>query len=254
MDRRIGAQFYTLRDHTRTIEDFELTCKKVSEIGYKIVQISGTPLKAAEMKPILDHYGLQVVTTHRGFDDFRENLDDVIAYNRILGSELCGLGCLPECYRTDEEALKRFLEELESIVKTLKKEGLLFGYHNHDLEFVRLGGKQIMDWLVEETDPETVQFIVDTFWVKVGGLDPAAFIRRLGGRAMAVHFKDLKVSPDNPQEMAEIGEGKLDWDEIIRACDEAGAKWALVEQDICRRDPFESMKMSYDYLKGKGFE
>ena len=144
---------------------------------------------------------------------------------------------MPECYRTDEEALKRFLEELESIVKTLKKEGLLFGYHNHDLEFVRLGGKQIMDWLVEETDPETVQFIVDTFWVKVGGLDPAAFIRRLGGRAMAVHFKDLKVSP-----------------EIIRACDEAGAKWALVEQDICRRDPFESMKMSYDYLKGKGFE
>ena len=53
--------------------------------------------------------------------------------------------------------------------------------------------------------------------------------------------------------IAEVGEGNLDWDEIIAACDEAGAKWALVEQDICQRDPFESIKMSYDYLKTKGF-
>ena len=36
-------------------------------------------------------------------------------------------------------------------------------------------------------------------------------------------------------------------------CDEASAKWAMVEQDVCQRDPFESMKMSYDYLATKGF-
>ena len=34
---------------------------------------------------------------------------------------------------------------------------------------------------------------------------------------------------------------------------EAGAKWALVEQDICKRDPFESLQMSYEFLKAKGF-
>ena len=53
--------------------------------------------------------------------------------------------------------------------------------------------------------------------------------------------------------MTEVGEGNLDWDSIIEACDKAGAKWALVEQDICHRCPFESMKMSYDYLTTKGF-
>ena len=70
---------------------------------------------------------------------------------------------------------------------------------------------------------------------------------------MAVHFKDLKMKTDNKYEMAEIGEGNLDWDAIIKACEEAGTKWALVEQDVCQRDPFESLKMSYDYLITKGF-
>ena len=53
--------------------------------------------------------------------------------------------------------------------------------------------------------------------------------------------------------MAEIGEGNLDWDAIVAACDEAGVKWALGEQDRSKRDPMESLKMSYDYLCGKGF-
>jgi len=65
MDKRIGAQFYTLRDHTKTIEDFDATCKRISEMGYKIVQISGTPLAAKEIREVLDKYGLQAFTTHR---------------------------------------------------------------------------------------------------------------------------------------------------------------------------------------------
>ena len=84
-------------------------------------------------------------------------------------------------------------------------------------------------------------------------MKPATFIRNLGDRAMAIHFKDVKPNPDNSVEMAEIGEGSLCWDEIIAACEEAGSKWVLVEQDICKRSPFESLKMSYDYLTAKGF-
>ena len=91
MDKRIGAQYYTLRDHIRTIEDFEESCKKVKEIGYQIVQISGTPLEAAGMKETLDRYGLQAVVTHRSFEDFRDHLAEVMDYNRTLGFELCGV-------------------------------------------------------------------------------------------------------------------------------------------------------------------
>lgn len=254
MDRRIGAQYYTLRESCKTIEDFEMTCRKVSEIGYKIVQISGTPLKAADMKPILDKYDLKVVVTHRKFEDFQNDLDEIMDYNKTLGCDICGLGGMPAEARGSMEGLKQFIKDANEIAKKLQAEGLYFGYHNHAFEFKKVDGKCIMDYLIEGLDPEGAVFIVDTYWLQVGGKNPADFIKALGKRAMAIHFKDYEVGEDSRSGMmAEIGQGNLDWDSIIAACEEAGAKWALVEQDICRRDPFESMKMSYDYLTTKGF-
>ena len=253
MDRQIGAQYYTLREYIQTVEDFDETCKKVKEIGYKIIQISGTPLAAADMRPIIDKYDLKVVTTHRGFNDFVERLDDIIDYNKTLGCELCGLGGMPGSARTDRDGLTQFIQQVNTVSEELRKEGLFFGYHNHAFEFAKIDGKTIMERLIEETDPDGVKFIVDTYWVQAGGKNPVDFIKGLGERAMAIHFKDMKANTDNTHEFGEIGEGNLDWDAIIKACDEAGAKWALVEQDVCKRNPFESLKMSYDFLKTKGF-
>lgn len=253
MDKRIGAQYYTLREYATTMEDFEDTCRKVSEIGYKLVQISGTPLGAAEMREVLDRYGLEVVTTHRSFEDFQKDLGEIMDYNRTLGCKLCGVGSMPTWARENGENLSRFICEANEMAVRLGEAGMYFGYHNHAFEFAKLDGDFIMDRLIAETDPHSFQFIVDTYWLQVGGMNPAAFIRRLGSRAMAIHFKDLRANVDNTTEMAEIGVGNLDWDGIIEACEEAGAKWALVEQDICRHSPFESLKISYDYLTGKGF-
>lgn len=256
MDRRIGAQYFTLRNFCKTIEDFDETCRKVKEIGYQIIQISGTPLKAADMKPIIDKYGLEVMTSHRSFDDFKNNLDEIIDYNRTLGCKLCGVGAMPQDCWKSEENLTQFIQDVNEIAAKLKAQGLLFGYHNHAFEFGKLGGKRIMDRLIAETDPENVMFIVDTYWLQFGGVNPADFIKNLGNRAMAIHFKDYCINLEQgwgAAEMAEIGQGNLNWDAIIAACDEAGAQFALVEQDVCRHDPFVSMKMSYDYLTTKGF-
>ncbi len=253
MDRRIGAQGYTIRASMKTIEDFEESCRKLKEIGYQTIQISGTPLAAADMKPILDKYGLKVTVTHRGYEEFRDHPESIIDYNKTLGCEICGIGAMPNDYRESNEKVTEFIAGINTAAKRLAEEGLCLGYHNHAFEFRRLDGRYIMDRLIEESDPEHVKFIVDTYWLQVAGMNPQRYIKKLGERAMAIHFKDLTVSTDNKLVMAEIGEGNLDWDAIIKACDEAGAKWALVEQDICQRDPFESLKISYDYLKTKGF-
>ena len=253
MDKRIGAQYYTLREYTKTISDFERTCEKVKEIGYQIVQISGTPLGAAQMRKVLDQYGLQVVTAHRSFEDFQKNSDEIMEYNRTLGCDLCGVGSMPGWARESSDNLSRFIEESNKIAEKFRQADMYFGYHNHAFEFAKLDGKYIMERLIEETDEDAFRFIADTYWLQVGGMDPVSFLKKLGHRAMAVHFKDLKVNVDNTTEMAEVGEGNLDWDGIIAACEEAGTKWALVEQDVCRNDPFASMKMSYEYLCGKGF-
>lgn len=257
MDKRIGVQYYTIRKQCQTLEDFEQSCKKVSEIGYRIVQISGVNFDAKEMKGILDKYNLQVVTTHRNFQDFLENLEEVIEYNRILGAELCGIGAMPSDYRNFPERWTDFIDKSNIICQTLKKEKMYFGYHNHSFEFAKINGTTLYERLIRETDPEVFRFIVDTYWVQSAGKNPSDMIRRLGNRAMAVHFKDMTVDLkewENPR-MTEVGNGNFCWDEIIAACVDAGTKWAIVEQDDNHidEDPFKAIRISYEYLKTKGF-
>ena len=41
---------------------------------------------------------------------------------------------------------------------------------------------------------------------------------------------------------------------IDRACREAGVKWAIVEEDTCYRDPFESLEISLRNMKEWGLK
>ena len=56
------------------------------------------------------------------------------------------------------------------------------------------------------------------------------------------------------QTYAEVGQGNLDWDEIIAAAKDSSTEFALVEQDKCDGNPFDSLKISYDFLIEKGFD
>ena len=57
---------------------------------------------------------------------------------------------------------------------------------------------------------------------------------------------------DGEPMMAEIGEGNLDWSDVLAACREAGTEVLVVEQDICRGDPFESLALSRRNLTALG--
>lgn len=63
-----------------------------------------------------------------------------------------------------------------------------------------------------------------------------------------VHLKDMAIV-ERKTAFAEIGEGNMNYPDIIEACRETGVEWYVVEQDVCRRDPFESLAISLNYLK-----
>jgi sugar phosphate isomerase/epimerase len=153
----------------------------------------------------------------------------------------------------DEDGFRRFAEEATRVGERLHDAGLTFSYHNHSFEFVRFGERTGLDIIYEESDPRYLQAEIDTYWVQHGGGDPAAWIRRMKDRMPVVHLKDM-VIVDGEQAMAEIGEGNLNWPAVLQACQEAGVEWYAVEQDICRRDPFESLRISYRNLRAMGLE
>lgn len=65
-----------------------------------------------------------------------------------------------------------------------------------------------------------------------------------------MHLKDMAII-SRGQVFAEIGEGNMNYEAIIEAGRETGVEWFVVEQDVCRRDPFESLEISLKYLISK---
>jgi sugar phosphate isomerase/epimerase len=130
------------------------------------------------------------------------------------------------------------------------KRGMQFLYHNHNWEFTRFDGEYAYDTLLEATDPALVKMELDTYWVKRGGEEPAEYLRRLHDRCPLLHVKD--VEPGEEQFFAEVGEGTLDWDAILREAEAAGTAWLVVEQDRCRRPPLESIAISLRNLQQMG--
>lgn len=266
----LAAQLYTVRDFTKTAEDFAASIKKVSDIGYTAVQVSAIgPIPHEEVKQIVDDNGLTICNTHIGYDALWNDLDSVIEQHKLWNCQHVAIGSMPGEYREGgEDAYLRFAEEASAVGEKLHAAGLTFSYHNHSFEFVRFpyatddnpnGSRTGLDIIYDESDPKYLQGEIDTYWVQHGGADAAAWVLRMKDRMPVVHLKDMVVvrtdgRPPVEQQMAEVGEGNMNWSAILAACKEAGVEWYAVEQDICQRDPFESLKISYENLKRMGVE
>jgi sugar phosphate isomerase/epimerase len=252
MSKRAGAQLYTIRDYAKTPEDINDSLRKIKEIGYTTVQASGLgPIPADELAAIARSHDLKIVITHMPYARFVDDLDGLIKEHHTLGCGIAGLGGLPEEFRS-AEGYVAFAKNFSAIADELGKNGLKFSYHNHHFEFQKFDGKLGMDILVEQTNPETFLFTLDTYWVQVGGGDPSVWIRKLKGRVDAIHLKDMTII-DEKQIMTEIMEGNLHWPEIFMASEEAGVKWYLVERDSGPTEAFDSLRISYENLKKAGF-
>ncbi|MFK7805385.1 MAG: sugar phosphate isomerase/epimerase family protein [Anaerolineae bacterium] len=250
----LAAQLYTLRDHTQTEDDFLQTLKKVRQIGYTSVQISAIgPIPPEKVKACLDKSGLQCCITHTAFDRLIDDLPAVIREHQLWNCQHVGLGHMPPQFIDQGEAgYLEFAKIANSVGQKLADAGLTFSYHNHSFEFQKFNGRTGMDIIFEETDPRYCHAILDTYWVQHGGGDPAVWIHKMDDRQSVVHYKDMVIF-ERAHQFAEVGEGNMNWETINQAVRECDVPFIAVEQDICQRDPFESLQISYNNLVGWGF-
>ncbi|MDQ8733926.1 sugar phosphate isomerase/epimerase [Paenibacillus sp. LHD-38] len=182
-------------------------------------------------------------------------LDAVIEKHKIWDCKYVGLGAMPLEYRNSKEGYLTFAKEATEIGRKLNQAGLRFFYHNHEFEFAKFNGKTGMEILMEEMDPDAVDFLIDLFWVQAGGADPIEWLHKLKGRMTLVHLKDYAVTSDRERRFAEVGVGNMNYPPILEACKSLGIEWAPVEQDNCYgRDPFESLAKSFNNLIELGAE
>ena len=248
----VGAQLYTLRDYVQTEKDFARTMKKVADMGYTCVQISGAgPLAPKTFRDICDANGLKIVLTHTNPDRIVYETEKVIEEHDVMGCDYIGIGGMPGKYR-DFEWYPYFAEDFKEAALKLRAAGKLLMYHNHNFEFMKdQNGVCLIDRLIEDFAADEMGFTLDTYWVQAGGADIMKMVKKLHGRLPCVHLKDMYVNGMGIV-MAPVGEGNINFPALIPAFEEAGTKYMLVEQDTCQESPFICMKKSYDNLKKWG--
>ena len=248
----LAAQAYTVRTFIKTGLGLAEAMRRIRAIGYEAVQASGLgPVRAEELRKICDGEGLVICATHVEFEALLENVAAQIEYHRALGCDNVAIGGMPASYRENAETVRAFARDAEEIGRRLAEAGLTFSYHNHSFEFRKVDGRLMMDTIYGETSPERVKAELDTYWVQHGGGDPAAWIKKLSNRIVLLHLKDMVMGPEK-QLFAEVGEGNLNWPAVLKAAKTANVRWYIVEQDVCQRDPFESLAISFRNLREMG--
>jgi sugar phosphate isomerase/epimerase len=249
---KVGVQLYTLRDFTKTAKETAETLRKVKEMGYNYVQVSAVdePKDVKELKKLLDDNGLIAVSTHTGYETIVKETDKVIEEHKILGCEAIVCPGLPMELHNKEGYIK-VGRDFSKVIGKIKENGLILAYHNHGIEFERYEGKIGLEILMENC-PE-LEAEIDTYWVQYGGGDPAYWIERFKNRVSEIHLKDMGIIK-NKQVMPPIGEGNLNWERIIDACNKAKVKYCLVEMDTPTIEPFEALRASLENLKRLGLE
>ena len=258
---KLAVQMYTVRELTKSASDLAQTLEKIAAIGYPAVQVSAVgamngespEVDVATMRRMLDEHGLRCIATHRPWDRLLEHPEEEIAFHETLGCDYCAIGGIPQSYERSYEGYRAWLKDAARVIDALSPAGLRFGHHNHSHEFFRPDrhGKTLEDILIDEA-PKTLMLELDLYWVEHSGTNCVRILERSHGRVPVIHLKDKEVADGNETRMAPIGEGNLDWDHIIPACEAAGVDWYAVEQDNCYRDPFDCLKSSFDYLSSKG--
>lgn len=242
---KIGVQLYTLRDLMK--DAFVPTLEKVAKIGYEGVEFAGygdMPIKA--LRDVVVDLGLTPVSSHVSLNELQNRLSGVIEEASVLQLEYVFCPYLPEELRRSKSDYQQLAEFFNRVGESFAEVDIRFGYHNHAFEFLTFDNTFALDYLYEHTQKEYVKAELDLYWIAYAHQDPSEYIRRYAGRCPVVHLKDMTA--DDERFFAEVGQGTLNWPGILSAAEESDVQWYIVEQDVCRNNPLESIQMSFEFL------
>ncbi|MBE6884809.1 MAG: sugar phosphate isomerase/epimerase [Ruminococcaceae bacterium] len=241
MKMNLALELYSIRDETK--KDFFGALEKVAEYGFTGVEFAGYgDIKAEDMKAKLDSLGLVTVSVHHGLKDLEANLDEIIAYNKVLGNKninCAGAGPFDSWEHVNEYAVK-----LDKIADILAENGMKIYYHNHAHEFVKFeqdGGRYSYDVMMEKLAGKVGnQF--DIYWLYRAGVDAIEYLDKYKDSIELVHIKDGDETTGLP-----AGTGKVEIKKIAEHAQKLGVEWFILEDETVG-DQFGAVKTGIDNI------
>ena len=248
-----GIQLYTLRDVLPA--DPKGVLKQVASLGYKFIESYEGSLGMywgmtnKEFKKYMDDLGMKIVSSHTDINkDFERKAGEAAEIG--IKYLLCPwLGPQPSL-----DEYKRHADEFNKRGGICKKNGIRFGYHNHDYTFVLQEGQYPQDVLMTNTDPALVDYEMDIFWVVTGKQDPVTWLKKYPNRFKLCHVKDRKKNSEEKEAMCELGTGMIDFPTVLKVAKDNGMEYYITEQDTnFASSPIKSIEQNATYMKNLKF-
>jgi sugar phosphate isomerase/epimerase len=245
----IGFQVWTIRE--QLVKDFPGTLKMMAGLGYQSLEMCSPPgyessgfgplmkLKPKEMKQIINDAGLICISSHYGSDEFRNHLDERIAFALESGQTQMILSSFGLPRNATLSDWLKAADELNEFGLRAKNAGIQMGYHNHDMEFGILEGTLIYDALMKQFDPDYIKMQFQVAVIRLG-YKASDYFRKYPGRFISAHLADW--SPEKNAQVP-LGQGVVDWKEFFNTIGTGGVKNIFVEMDP------STFKESADFLK-----
>ncbi|MDF9278620.1 sugar phosphate isomerase/epimerase [Arthrobacter sp. EH-1B-1] len=238
----LSVQLYTVREALEA--DLDGTIDRLASIGFSRVEPYNFAANTAALSAALERNGMAAPSGHAPLLDGDRDLIFEAARTLGIGTVIEPM-VHPERWTT-EEAVEQTAQALNEVAALGAEYGITVGYHNHWWEVeTDFGGRTGLEVLAGALDPAVV-LEVDTYWVAVGGQDPAELLAKLGDRVRFIHLKDGALDKDNTSQVA-VGAGRMDVPSVLAAA--GSVEVGVVELDDSAGDLFEALEASLHYLQ-----
>ncbi|MEY2193863.1 sugar phosphate isomerase/epimerase family protein [Neobacillus sp. BF23-41] len=245
MKHKFAVQLYTLRNEIS--KDFPGVLREIKKMGWEAVQIDGLhEYSAEEIAEVLKETGLKTAGMHISLDRMNDELESVLKEADLFGTTDFFCHYLEENMQNVDGYLKAKQVLLE-VARKVAPRGFRVGYHNHDFEFkTKIDDQFALDYILGKQEGLSLFPEVDTYWVKMAGIDPLSYIKKFPNRIPILHLKDM--TNDERKYFAEVGTGSIDFEPILAWGEQNGVEFYAVEQDFCPGNPLDSLELSLTNL------
>ena len=212
-----------------------------------------------DWKKLISESGLKVISLHSYLNSIEENPEAVAKEALSFGTNTV---VITGMYRFDygnASEVKKLSERLNNAGKALLPYGVKLLYHNHNVELQKISeDKTAYDVIIENTDPQYVNFELDTYWIADGGADVTALIDKLSDRMVMWHINDRGcrkkgpfITPILKEDAAELGTGNMALGTIlenVRAKSKVEAIVLETHKNWIDNDPVKSLIVSSEWF------
>ena len=249
---KLGVQTFTVRNEIKTPDEIRKTFTRLSEIGYKRFELARMKYDQAELnvlKELKDEFNFEYVTCQIKMKTIIENFDWLMKYSIELGIPTIEVSVIPiPAFIKREKGMIELSGQLNVLGRRTKERGIHLLYHHHNFELIKMGGKLGIDHLMDNTDPDLVNFVFDTYWLARSGFDPYSFVKKNEKRVKGIHLRDSEMISKGfafSYRDQVVGKGSIAFNQF-KSDSLKNVDFYSVEQDS--KNPISDLESSFDYL------